>query len=222
MVKGTPFYASYLTPILLITTCNLIILVMVFLSLAKQSKLPKSNYMEMSVKVRMAAALSVLMGTTWIIGLFAIGKLTLAFQIIFCVLNTLQGFFIFVFYCARIKDVRNEWKRCFKEWNKCFGCETEVAGLPWPILQKKHSLDVAVMGNPDDTLSTQRDSLVSLSDISFSLSNYGNYRIFSESSVKINHPKEKIAGLKTTLGKEIEETNFNGRKAAPEIMENNM
>ena len=191
MVKGTPFYASYLTPILLITTCNLVILVMVFLSLAKQSKLPKSNYMEMSVKVRMAAALSVLMGTTWIVGLFAIGKLTLAFQIIFCVLNTLQGFFIFVFYCARIKDVPDEWKSCFKEWKKCFGCETEGARLPWPSFGKRHSLVVAVMSNPDDTLSTQRDSLAFVSDNSFSLSDYGNYRTLPEPSPKIIYPKRR-------------------------------
>ena len=178
--------------------------------------------MEMSVKVRMAAALSVVMGTTWIIGLFAVGKLTLAFQIIFCVLNTLQGFFIFVFYCARIKDVRDEWKRCFKEWKKCLGCETEGTGLPLPFFEKRYSLGVAVMGNPDDTLSTQRDSLAFLSDDSFSLSNCGNHRTMPESSRKVIYPKEKTAGLKTTPGKEIEETNFNGTRAAPEIIENNM
>ena len=62
-------------------------------------------------KIRIAAACSVLMGTTWIIGLFAVGVLTFAFQVIFCVLNSLQGFFIFVFYCARSKDVRKEWLR---------------------------------------------------------------------------------------------------------------
>lgn len=70
-------------------------------------------------KIRIAAACSMLMGTTWIVGLFAVGVLTFTFQVIFCVLNSLQGFFIFVFYCARARDVR-------KEWLKFLGMEQDV------------------------------------------------------------------------------------------------
>ena len=72
------------------------------------------------------------------------------------------------------------------------------------------------------TMEEPHSILQQLSDDSFSLSNYGNYRTMPESSRKVICPKEKTAGLKTTPGKEIEETNFNGTRAAPEIIENNM
>ena len=63
-------------------------------------------------KVRIAVACSVLMGTTWLIGFFAIGTVKFLFQLLFCILNPLQGCFIFVFHCARSEDVRKEWMRC--------------------------------------------------------------------------------------------------------------
>ena len=118
MVKGIPFYAAYLAPILIVVTCNLIILALVLRSLLKKSSVTKDKQMDVATKVRITAACSVLMGVTWIVGLFAVEELTLTFQIVFCVFNSLQGFFIFVFYCARNKDVLREWKRCF-------GCRSE-------------------------------------------------------------------------------------------------
>ena len=63
-------------------------------------------------KVRIAVACSVLMGTTWLIGFFALGTVKFLFQLLFCILNPLQGFFIFVFHCARSEDVRKEWMKC--------------------------------------------------------------------------------------------------------------
>ena len=71
-------------------------------------------------KVRIAAGCSILMGLTWIIGLFAVADLKFAVQVLFCVFNSLQGFFIFVFYCARNQDVR-------KEWLSCCGCSKDKA-----------------------------------------------------------------------------------------------
>ena len=120
MVKGTPFYVGYLTPILIVITSNFVVLFMVCHSLGKQPNLQKSNHMKMITKVRIIASLSVLMGSTWIFGLFAVGKLTLPFQMIFCALNSLQGFFIFTFYCARNKDVRNEWRHCVARIDQSF------------------------------------------------------------------------------------------------------
>ena len=119
MVKDTPFYVGYLIPILIVIACNLVVLFMACQSLGKESNLQKSNRMKMVTKVRIIASLSVLMGSTWIFGLFAVGKLTLPFQIIFCALNSLQGFFIFTFYCARSKDVRKEAVYHISEKKKC-------------------------------------------------------------------------------------------------------
>ena len=114
MVKGRiPLYVSYLTPITLIILGNFLILCLVLQSIGKEKNLQKTKQMKKITKVRIAAALSVLMGITWIFGFLSFWKLTVPFQFVFCIFNSLQGFFIFVFFCARIKDVQNEWKQVF-------------------------------------------------------------------------------------------------------------
>ncbi len=113
MITGIPFYVAYLTPILLVVVVNLIVLAYVLKSLSRSSQLSKDKKMTGLTQIRIAAACSVLMGTTWIIGLFAIDVLTLPVQILFCIFNSLQGLFIFLFYCVRNADVRKQWKRVF-------------------------------------------------------------------------------------------------------------
>ena len=72
-----------------------------------------SKQQNIQKRIRIVAACSVLTGGTWILGVFAIGELTLTFQILFTIFNSLQGFFIFMFYCALSSDVRKEWiQRC--------------------------------------------------------------------------------------------------------------
>ncbi len=68
--------------------------------------------MSIARKLRIATACTVLMGVTWIFGVFAIGELTLTFQILFTVFNSLQGFFIFLFYCVGKSDLRKELRKC--------------------------------------------------------------------------------------------------------------
>ena len=109
MVTGTAFYVAYLVPILLIVTTNLVIMAFVIKSLRKSSQVSKDRRMTGLTMARIGAACSVLMGTTWIIGLFAVDVLTIPMQVLFCILNSLQGFFIFIFYCARNKDAKKQW-----------------------------------------------------------------------------------------------------------------
>ena len=63
-------------------------------------------------RVRMAIAILVLLGLTWIFGALAIGSARLFFEYLFCIFNSLQGFFIFVFHCLRQKDVQRAWLAC--------------------------------------------------------------------------------------------------------------
>ena len=51
----------------------------------------------------------VLFGLTWLFAAFTILEATIAFQFIFAILNSLQGFFIFLFYCVIAKDTRMMW-----------------------------------------------------------------------------------------------------------------
>ena len=53
--------------------------------------------------------ISCLLGLTWVFGALTVTKAEQAFQIVFTVTNTLQGFFIFIFYCLLNGDVRLAW-----------------------------------------------------------------------------------------------------------------
>ena len=50
-----------------------------------------------------------LLGLTWVFGALTITKADQAFQIIFTVTNSLQGFYIFIFFCILNGDVRSTW-----------------------------------------------------------------------------------------------------------------
>ena len=56
-----------------------------------------------------ALCLTVLLGVTWLVGVPMMDDATLAFQYIFAILNTLQGFAIFLFQIASKKDVQKLW-----------------------------------------------------------------------------------------------------------------
>ena len=49
--------------------------------------------------------LTPLLGCTWIFGLLAIDGHGVVFQYLFVILNSLQGFFIFIVYCVLNKEV---------------------------------------------------------------------------------------------------------------------
>ena len=53
----------------------------------------------------------VLFGITWVLAAFTIRGASLFFQILFAVFNSLQGFFIFFFFCVLSSDVRQQWKQ---------------------------------------------------------------------------------------------------------------
>ena len=48
-------------------------------------------------------------GLSWVFGYLAISDARLPFQYIFTILNSLQGFFIFILFVVRKKKVREQW-----------------------------------------------------------------------------------------------------------------
>ncbi|XP_071959939.1 adhesion G-protein coupled receptor G6-like [Antedon mediterranea] len=73
---------------------------------------------EVSKRLQTSVGLSVLLGLTWVLGFLAIDADSSsrdAFQLLFCVFNSLQGLFIFLFFCVRQKNVRDAWMSCCKE-----------------------------------------------------------------------------------------------------------
>ncbi|XP_017532435.2 adhesion G-protein coupled receptor G2 isoform X1 [Manis javanica] len=61
--------------------------------------------------LRSVAGLTFLLGITWGFALFAWGPVNVTFMYLFAIFNTLQGFFIFIFYCVAKENVRKQWKR---------------------------------------------------------------------------------------------------------------
>ena len=63
----------------------------------------------------------VLFGLTWIFGALTVVKADEAFQIVFTLINSFQGFLIFFFFCVMKKDIRLEWLQivvpCHKKWS---------------------------------------------------------------------------------------------------------
>uniref|UniRef100_A0A671FNF0 Adhesion G protein-coupled receptor D1 n=1 Tax=Rhinolophus ferrumequinum TaxID=59479 RepID=A0A671FNF0_RHIFE len=62
------------------------------------------------------AVLLPILGTAWVFGVLAVNNQALVFQYVFAVLNSLQGFFIFLFHCLLNSEVRAAFKHKTKVW----------------------------------------------------------------------------------------------------------
>jgi len=90
--------------------CVVFVLVMRQLHSAARRKLTQSQHTHAAIHLQRAASVMILLGLTWAFAFFAIGGANIAFQYLFAVFNSLQGLFIFIFYCASRKDVQQAWK----------------------------------------------------------------------------------------------------------------
>ena len=110
MVYGNPFYISVVAPVAAILLANIITLILVTIRLIRSNKhQPISDATRVILAARRAFGCNVLLGTTWVLAFFAIEEVTMLFQWLFCIANSLQGFFICLFYTVRNKDIRNAW-----------------------------------------------------------------------------------------------------------------
>uniref|UniRef100_A0A7M5VDY9 Uncharacterized protein n=2 Tax=Clytia hemisphaerica TaxID=252671 RepID=A0A7M5VDY9_9CNID len=113
VVNGLPFFLSMLLPICLILSANMVVLVLVVRAITKSGTMAanknKQDGNEAMKKAKIAFACSVLLGLTYIFGVLAVGALTSFFQWLFCIFNSLQGFFIFFFYTFNNQELKTEW-----------------------------------------------------------------------------------------------------------------
>lgn len=116
MIYGAQFYFGLLLPVSLILLINFLTIYFVVTGINKASKTKSESKRKQQEKLhstRVAFTCSVLLGLSWIFGVLAIGDLTEVFQWLFCIFNSLQGFFIFIFYTIKNKDAWHEWKKVF-------------------------------------------------------------------------------------------------------------
>ena len=110
-----PMIGGVLIPMGLVIIYDTVIFTMVIRRLSHQvagRQITRTQREERIRRVQNAAALVVLLGLTWGLGyLMIIENASFAFQVVFVVFNSLQGVFIFFFYCLRNQAARDQWRR---------------------------------------------------------------------------------------------------------------
>ena len=131
MVYSYAFYTAVVVPVAAILLVNATVLTIVMYKLHQNSKRRAStsgSYEEKKKPIndssrflseaRITFTCNVLLGTTWVFALVAVGDATVFFEWVFCAFNSLQGFFIFCFYAIRNQDARNAWLEKLTKRNK--------------------------------------------------------------------------------------------------------
>lgn len=98
--------------LVLIEIVNVVILVLVIREMASMQHTKDKQIEQIRFGIRACVVLIPLLGVTWLFGLLS--SLHKAFIYIFVILNSTQGFFIFVLHCARNSEIRARFKRRFQ------------------------------------------------------------------------------------------------------------
>lgn len=111
---------AFVGPALAIILVNAVILIMVIREIIKV----QTNGVSHSTKFdliksgfKSTVVLFPLLGVTWLFGILALDRNTIAFQYLFALCNSLQGFFIFVFHCLLNSEVRKVIQRKKEIWS---------------------------------------------------------------------------------------------------------
>ncbi|KAH9496862.1 Adhesion G-protein coupled receptor D1 [Bulinus truncatus] len=98
---------AFVGPAIAIIIVNLVILLLVLRIVVSSATLDKQDsFKNVRAGIKASLFLAPLLGLTWIFGLASVNEHFVAFQYIFAILNSLQGFFIFLFHCALNTEVR--------------------------------------------------------------------------------------------------------------------
>ncbi|XP_072925037.1 adhesion G protein-coupled receptor E3-like [Hemitrygon akajei] len=166
---GTPKYCwlslekhflwSFLGPVCAIILINIVFYCITLGKLAKRMSTLKKNKPALK-KIRSftlaAFAQLILLGCTWIFGIFHFRKETIAMAYIFAIINSFQGMFIFILHCLLNKQVREEYRKCFNgnlsltgPWYSEFAASST---LPMTSLQQRH---LSAKQKPNNNLATE-------------------------------------------------------------------
>ena len=113
------FFGAFLGPIFAILVFNAVIFVIVVVVLLRHSRNRRGRTKEQMSTAKAIHLLigimgvMVLFGLTWVLAALTISEASLVFQILFAAFNSLQGFFLFLFFCVFHEDAQNFWKQVF-------------------------------------------------------------------------------------------------------------
>ncbi|XP_070547293.1 adhesion G-protein coupled receptor D1-like [Ptychodera flava] len=103
---------AFIGPMLAVILFNLVILGIALRVICRRiTNKTEDKYKNIRSSLKAAILLLPLLGMTWLFGLLSVDRHTIFFEYVFAVLNSLQGFFIFIFYCWTSKEVRSQLAR---------------------------------------------------------------------------------------------------------------
>ncbi len=116
------FFGAFLGPIFAVLIFNSVIFMVVVGVLVKHLRrtakgaTDKRNIYHGTIRLlTIVGGLMALFGLTWLFAALTITDSSIAFQVIFAVCNTTQGFFIFLLFCVFNTDARQLWKKTFTQ-----------------------------------------------------------------------------------------------------------
>ncbi|KAK7125793.1 hypothetical protein R3I93_021229 [Phoxinus phoxinus] len=105
------FYMSVVSYIAFILLCNGSIFLVVLIQIRNmQVNQPAGTRSGIWKDLRAVVSLTFLLGLTWSVAFLAWGPAKVFLLYLFSILNSLQGFFIFVFHCLMKENVRKQWR----------------------------------------------------------------------------------------------------------------
>ncbi|XP_056103665.1 adhesion G-protein coupled receptor G4 [Rhinichthys klamathensis goyatoka] len=105
------FYMSVVSYIAFILLCNGSIFLVVLIQIRNmQVNQPAGTRSGIWKDLRAVASLTFLLGLTWSLAFLAWGPVKVFLLYLFSILNSLHGFFIFVFHCLMKENVRKQWR----------------------------------------------------------------------------------------------------------------
>ncbi|XP_066023126.1 adhesion G protein-coupled receptor E3 isoform X2 [Pocillopora verrucosa] len=99
----------FVTFVIIIEVINILILTRVIREMTKMQQTGDKQSQQLRVGIRACVVMIPLLGVTWLFGLLS--PLHKAFSYIFTILNSTQGFLIFVLHCVRNSQIRERFKR---------------------------------------------------------------------------------------------------------------
>ncbi|XP_051762911.1 putative adhesion G protein-coupled receptor E4P isoform X4 [Ctenopharyngodon idella] len=109
------FIWSFLGPVCMILTSNTILfikIVIILNSTLRNLNAEVSQLKQTKIMVFKTLAQFVVLGCSWILGFFTNGRKEL--EILFLILNSQQGTFIFLIYCVLNKEIRQQYRKFFR------------------------------------------------------------------------------------------------------------
>eukprot|EP00079_Xenopus_tropicalis_P033203 XP_017946974.1 PREDICTED: adhesion G-protein coupled receptor G2 [Xenopus tropicalis] len=101
---------GYYGIVFLMTISMFIVVILQLCRIKKQKQLGFQKKITLQ-DMRSVAGITFLLGITWGLAFFSWGPGGVVIVYLFTIFNTLQGFFIFIFYCVAKENVRKQWKR---------------------------------------------------------------------------------------------------------------